>query len=414
MQSPRPVILHDEIKDIPVPAAAALAHRAVSRALDLLPHADTHPWPHRAHKIATQLLDRLARVANGAEHDASMYMLGQAVFAEAQSILESLPSGTSRRVAWLCVLDAMAAGGMAASSVCSWCHSITWRIEPRSEGRKAERIVANANWNDFRKIRLAFEADALTDRTPLDPGSLGSLWPKGPHDWSRFSWADVDAQNAERDRQYEEGRSALIQLLPRSDALPADLRDALDRTAHSRGGGWRHAFAGPDEEAFAKAPAAVRRPTCPITEQLLAFYRTHRWGALFIPPGELEGSLCIIPPNTMNAQRATMFAWDSALDCFDPEAIAEINRYAESIGTEPSARPAPCTKRDVIVFAQVQASPDAFFVVTAGPAAGKVFYFDHETGINFDQPVADTIAGWIDAIADPNNEHDWLWLAEID
>lgn len=95
------------------------------------------------------------------------------------------------------------------------------------------------------------------------------------------------------------------------------------------------------------------------------------------------------------AERSQMFERDSALESFDPEGVE-------------NAKPAPCSKRDILVFAKVNASPDAFFVVTKGPAAGKVFFFDHETGIDFDDPIADSLVGWIDALVDPEREWDWM------
>lgn len=413
MKSPRPVIFDDEIRELPDRAGAALAHRAISRVLDILPHTGAEPWPPEAIELKDRLLKQLEQIAVTGDLGPSTFVLGHAGFKESQRILDLLPSCSHCRVAWLCIQAGMTASGMGARSAFQWCHSLVWYIEPRSQSKKAERVVKNANWDDFKKVRLEFEAGELAEETEIHPDSLGPLWPNGPHDWSQYKWRDTETRISGQNEQREEERRAILASLAyRSDALPSDIRDAIDRAAEAEEEGWRHAFFPAGVTPSRKWPAALRKPATPVTKQLHDFYLVHAWGGFFIPKGEVVAPLWIISPDTMTAQKKCMLEWDSALDCFDPEAIEEANRYSESIGMEPDAKLVPCSKRDLLVFAQVHESPDAFFVVTKGPAAGNIYFFDHETGIDFDTPVADSLAGWIEAIADPEHEFDWEWLEE--
>lgn len=410
MKSPRPIIFNEEIRELPDRAGAALAYRAIARTMEILPFTGSERWPDEAIELADRLTRQLDAIARGAEFPPHSFVLGHDGYKASQAILDQFKGGSHSRVAWLCVQAGMTASGIGAQDAFGWCKSLVWYISPRTESKKAERIVANANWDDFCKLRLMLEVGELTDQTPVLPDSLGPLWPKGPHDWAQFAWCDSETMDEIESKQATGGQEILDSLVPHNENLNADVRDALDRTATARGDGWRHAFTVHDEAPTRKWPAALRNPASPIAEQLLAFYRFHGWGALFIPPGHREGLLWIVPAEVMNAQRAEMLQWDSALDCFDPKAIEEANRYSESIGMEPDARLAPCSKRDLLVFAKVHASPNAFFIVTKGSEAGKVFFFDHETGIDFDDPIAESLAGWIDALGNP--ERDWDWLSE--
>lgn len=410
MKSPRPVIFNKEIRDLPDRSGAALAYRTIARTLDILPHTGAEPWPREATELADRLMQQLYTIACGGDFPPNSFVLGYDGYKTSQAILEQFNGGSHNRVAWLCVQAGMTASGMGAQAAYGWSDSLVWYITPRSESKKAERVVKNANWNDFRKLRLAFETGELIDETPVPPDDLGPLWPDGAHDWTRYKWQGIAAMNEAESKESITRHDTLEKLGPPSRELAVAVRDALDRTAATRGDGWRHAFTVSEEKPTRKWPAALRKPTSLITEELLAFYRIHDQGELFISPGQREGSVWIIPAETINTRRAKLLEWGSALDCFDPEAIKDANRYSESIGGEPSAMLAPCSKRDLLVFACVNASPDAFFVVTKGPQAGKVFFFDHETGIDFDDPIAESLAGWIDALGDP--DRDWEWLSE--
>lgn len=410
-------MLNVEVEDLPAHAGAALSYRALSRMLDIKPHLGTEPWPEEANSLLIRVMERLKHIATTAELDENTYVLGQEGFKECERILDRFEGGTYNRFCWLCVYYAMTVSGSGGQSTSGACDSLMWNITPKTESRKATRIVKNANWDDFKRIRLAFEAGELTPETSLPPDDLGPLWPKGPHDWSRYTWKDLEAEKAaceKADQEHkEQQRQILESLASRSDSLCPSVRNAIDRiTPEDRS--IRHSFIPIADKPSSKWPAALRKPRSQFVQQLHDFYLTHAWGGFFIPTGELAAPLWIISPDAMVKQKKEMLEWESALDCFDPEAIEEANRYSESIGMEPDAKLAPCSKRDLLLFAQVHESPDAFIVVTKGPVAGKVFFFDHETGIDFQLPIADSLAGWIEAIADPEHEFDWEWLEEED
>ncbi len=101
MRSPAPVILFDESKDLPFRACAALAHRAVTRAFEILPHADPVPLPEEAAGTVRTLLDLLSRIAAGSIGESALYLhLAQKpLVARIDRILKQLPGGTPRRVA---------------------------------------------------------------------------------------------------------------------------------------------------------------------------------------------------------------------------------------------------------------------------------------------------------------------------
>jgi len=414
-------MFNTEVQDLPDHAGAAMSYRAIARVLDILPHTGAEPWPPEAQSLMNRVIERLEYIATTTDLGESSFILGHEGFKESQRIMDLFGGKSYNHLAWLCVQTAMTASGSGGQSAYRWCHGLAWNITPKSDSRKATRIVENANWDDFEKIRLAFEAGELTADTPLPPNDLGPLWPKGPHDWGSFKWKDLEAEKAASEKAYQEHQNhqeqqqkILESLAPRSDTLNQATRDAIDRISEPNNEHYRHAFFPQGDNPSRKWPAALRKPTTPVTQQLHDFYLVHAWGGFFIPHGELMAPLWIISPDAMAMQKRSMLEWDSALDGFDPEAIEEANRYAKSIGMVPGARLAPCSKRDLLVFAQVHESPDAFFVVTKGRAAGQIFFFDHETGIDFDTPVADSLAGWIEAIADPQHEFDWEWLEEED
>jgi len=407
-------MLNVEVEDLPAHAGAALSYRALLRMCDIMPHIGAEPWPEEATRLLNRVMDQLKHIATTAELGENAYVLGKEGFKECKRILDRFEGGTYNRFCWLCVYYAMTVSGSGAQSTCGACHGLAWNITPKSDSRKATRIVKNANWDDFKKIRLAFEAGELTSNTPLPPDDLGPLWPKGPHDWSKFTWVDHEAEQAALEKAHTEQQQQILEsLASRSESLSAAVRDSIDRITPTEDT-FRHAFIPVRDKPSRKWPTALRKPNSPFVQQLHEFYLTHAWGGFFIPKGELMAPLWIISPDAMAMQKNKMLEWDSALDCFDPSAIAEANRYAESIGMQPDAKIAPCSKRDLLVFAQVHESPDAFFVVTKGSQAGKVFFFDHETGIDFDVPIADSLSGWIDAIGDPNHEMDWQWFEEDD
>ncbi len=410
-------MLNVEVEDLLAHAGAALSYRALSRMCDIMPHIGAEPWPEEATLLLNRVMDQLKHIASTAELGENVYVLGTEGFKECKRILDRFEGGTYNRFCWLCVYYAMTVCGSGGQSTCGACDMLMWNITPKSDSRKATRIVKDANWEDFKKIRLAFESGELTSDTPLPPDDLGPLWPNGPHDWSKYKWKDLEAEQAayeiaDQERK-EQQRQILESLASRSDSLCTSVRDAIDRITPNDDA-YRHAFIPIADKPSRKWPAALRKPKTPFVQQLHDFYLTHAWGGFFIPKGELEAPLWIISPDAMAKHKKEMLEWDSALDCFDPEAIEEANRYAESIGMEPDAKLAPCSKRDLLLFAQVHESPDAFFVITKGSQAGKVFFFDHETGIDFDLPIADSLPGWIDAIADADLEIDWEWLEEED
>ena len=242
MKSPRPVIFNDEIRDLPDRAGAALAYRAIARTLDILPHTGAEPWPREATELADRLMQQLYAIACGGDFPPNSFVLGYDGYKTSQAILEQFNGGSHNRVAWLCVQDGMTASGMGAQAAYGWSVSLVWNISPRSESKKAERVVKNANWNDFRQLRLAFEEGELTDETPVPPDNLGPLWPDGTHDWTRYNWQDAAAMNEAHSKQTKNRHDALEKLEPRSKELAVAVRDALDRTADSRGDGWCHAF----------------------------------------------------------------------------------------------------------------------------------------------------------------------------
>lgn len=411
-------MFNDEVRDLPDHAGAAMSYRAIARMLDILPHTGAEPWPPDATSLMNRVIERLEHIARTTELGENAYVLGQEGFNECQSVLAQFEGGTYNRFGWLCIYYAMTVSGSGGQSACGACKGLVWNITPKTESRIATRIVENANWDDFKQIRLAYEAGELTADTPLPPDDLGPLWPKGPHDWGSFKWKHLEAEKAASEKAYQEhqerGRKIIEGLVPRSDALSTDVRDAIDRITPSDHDRYRHAFIALGDKVSGKWPGSLEKPTTSVTQQLHDFYLVHAWGGFFIPKGEPMAPLWMISPDAMSVQKKCMLEWDSALDCFDPEAVEDANRYAKSIGSEPNAKLAPCSKRDLLVFAQVHESPDAFFVVTKGSAAGMIYFFDHETGIDFDTPVADSLAGWIDTIADPNSEFSWHWLEDDD
>ncbi len=285
---------------------------------------------------------------------------------------------------------------------------MTWDIKPIGRRKKAKRIIEHATFDDFKQVRLAFEEGTIGPDTPVPIENLGPIWPAGVHDWSRYRWALYDS-NAGTESIPDEDPTILV---PPSESLPASLIAALGLSDQSPPAHpWSHGFM-PPSKSRKGWPKALREPTTPLTTELASFHQHHCGAHLFIPPGTSKGLLRMIAPAEMNNTREHMLEWESAHDCFDRESIKEANRYSISLGFEPNARIAPCKPRDLLVFACVDASPDTFFVVTNGPAAGKVFFFDHETGIDFDHPIADTLPGWASALREPNNDYFWPWLEE--
>lgn len=418
MESTRPVMLNDEVRDLPDHAGAAMSRRALARMLEILPHTGADPWPQEATCLMTRLVAELETIATTTDLGPSTFVLGHKGYKESQRILKLFENEPYSHVAWLCVQAAMTASGSGAQSTSGWCAHLTWDITPKQKSQKAKRIVESANWDDFKKVRLAYESGKLTDSTPLDPDDLGPLWPKGPHDWSEFTWKDLEAEQLELEREsreYEEQQELRQQILEsltvRNECLTQSVRDAIDSISDLYIEKFRHAFIGIGDQPSKKWPAAIRKPTTPFLNDLREFYLVHAWGGFFIPKDQHEAALWIIPPADLSKQKKCMLEWDCALDCFDPEAIETANQISKSNGWDSDAKIAPCSKRDLIVFAQVHESPDAFFVVTKGPAAGQIFYFDHETGIDFDEPVADSLASWVRAIGD--SSHDWPWLEDM-
>jgi len=414
VKSTRPIILNDEVRELPDHAGAAMSNRAIARMLDILPHTGAERWPHEATELMNRLVAQLEIIATTTDLGPSAFVLGHNGYKESQQILEVFEGGSYNRVAWLCVQAAMTASGSGGQSSYSWCAHLTWDITPKPDSRQATRIVENANWDDFKQIRLAYESGELTDSTPIHPDDLGPLWPKGPADWSGFEWKDLEAERLEQERatkEHEELRERVLgSLVARSELLKQPIIDAIDNISRFHGGKYRQGFWAEAEQPTQKWPAALRHPSSPFLQDLQDLFSVHEWGGLLILEGQLDASVWFVAPTDMSAAKKMLLEWDSALDCFDPEAIEETNRISESNGWEADAKLAPCSKRDFLVFATVHESPDSFLVVTKGSVAGKVFYFDHETGIDFDQPIADSLAGWIHTIADPS--HDWLWFEE--
>ena len=409
-------MLNDEVRDLPDHAGAAMSYRSIARMLDILPHTGAEPWPHEATELMNRLVAQLEIIATTTDLGSSTFVLGHNGHKESQQILEIFEGGSYNRVAWLCVQAAMTASGSGGQSAYSWCARLTWDITPKPESRRATRIIENANWDDFKQIRLAYETGELNVSTPIHPDDLGPLWPKGPQDWSEFTWKDLEAERLEyerAEREHQEQRQQIFErFVVRSESLQKPIRDAIDRISELHEAKCRHAFFDEGDQPSKKWPAALRKPGSPFLHELHEFYLVHAWGGFFIPQDQKDAALWIGSPEDMSPLKKSVLEWDSALDCFDPEAIEEANRISVSNGWEPDAKLAPCSKRDFLVFAMVHESPDAFLVVTKGSAAGQIFYFDHETGIDFDDPVADSLAGWIHAIADCSK--DWLWLEDMD
>lgn len=416
VKSPEPTILHEEADGLPFRACAALAHRAIERAMQIVSVADPGRIPDDGVRLVEEFQGMLARAAIAPpEVTDPAEIVPVAVYGKLNRVLEGIEASTPGRVAFLAAHSATAVTGRSASSAISWCRQLTWDIEPKKAAKRAERVVEHATFEDFRRVRLAYEAGELAASTPVPIESLGPLWPEGEPDWSRCRWRPL-ADRSEADESTPTGPA--WEPVPPSGGLDPELAAAIKRAA----GPYasldadgkelaRHTLTSqylPPPRSRRRWPAALRSPKLRITQDLADLHALHRVVALFVPAVEdPQHALVLLDPATMAAERREMLEWDSARDHFDADSVAEINRYTEATGGEPSFEIAPCRPKDLLVFAGFAASPDRFMVVTRGPAAGSVYFFDHETGIDFATPVARSLAGMIRAIADDPG----AWLA---
>ena len=58
----------------------------------------------------------------------------------------------------------------------------------------------------------------------------------------------------------------------------------------------------------------------------------------------------------------------------------------------------PYAFKDVLIFAQLNFSPDCWFTVLSGPMSGKVFWWNHESDADLARPWAQDIRGWAERV----------------
>lgn len=386
MRSPKPVILNDEINPLPWRAKAALALRALQRIEPVVKHADPGKIPEHHMALMKATLENLGRAAVAPPESRLADALPGKTAVELEKGYQQLEPGSVARVTGIAYSHA--ASGDFSGAISSAAHT-GWDIVPKADQKRTLRAIEYANWEDFRIVRLAFEAGKLSETTAAPPEMFGPLWPDGEPEWSHLSWRRPGAPEP------EPGVGLEFHPVELDAELPAELRSALDVGVMTvqlfeddvmvGAVKLRHIF-GPPPPSL--GPLAVHRAAPePALRQLAALYDRHGAGILFAADDGQPDGLWLISPSHMELERAQMFQWDCLYDLFDPESLADNNRYSEGLGF--GSIPAPqCEPQDLLPFAGMLYSPDRYFVVVRGPLAGQIFFFDHETGVDFETPVA--------------------------
>lgn len=411
MKSPRPTILNSEITRIPQPGAAALGCRAIQRSLCICRALQPPSWTPEADHFAVNTMQWLQTAAEELQADPET----ETKLRRQSKVLNSkMPCMSIARLAYLVSDYALGLTGMSASRAMSTCASISWNIKDKNRQKYIDRLIRNLSYDEFRTIRIAFELGSLKSTTPVKPESLGPIWPDGEPDWKSFRWETEKESASGLGYQFQFKQKNQISC---SNRMPLEIQEALDATVTDspRGLALSHAYAPPDRKGW---PVALQRAETLTVRQLAAFYSEHAGAELFVPAAlngtplarrfatdcgsviaDAIGSMSLIPPKIMSIHRRVMLDIDIIYDQFDPEYIDEENRRYVSRGEDPGESLPPFRKRDMLVFATQSFTPDMYFVVTAGPVAGNIYFSDHETGIDFSEPFATSLVDWLLRVA---------------
>ncbi|MCH7790971.1 MAG: hypothetical protein IID31_01655 [Planctomycetes bacterium] len=391
----------DELNQLPSNAKLALSARCVRRVLPLVEIG----WP----EVPSEDLETLDTLADLLERASSESVKLRRYANQVSQILLRCPVSPAR-TALLAIADAAYGKPKLVDSVVSWTSNMAPQMKEADSQFAAEDEVMLAIWSDYEMLQAKSEAEGWTDKTPVRSHVFGPLWEGGEPCW-------MLAARPEYVRAIEEDTGPLVPVcdIPRvSLDLPKPVREALTLQRRDRECGRSHTFRTPAASG-AIEEALSGCGDCRTVRELREFYVCHNGAELFTSADEQAWPLGIdiLPVEWLAAELNRMLHWHCTRCWFDQRVVDEENAYSRKISSDSSSgsggddlRLARFTEHDIVVFAAQRLGADRWFCVTYGPLAGKILYFDHETG-ELDLVFADSLEAFFIRLREYVEDDDW-------
>lgn len=181
-----PVILNDELKQIPVRGLAVIAHRAIERGTQILTLAHGTNLPKIHTKMVDQLLTMLSDVAIfDGDSDKHTEILPWNLLKDYDAPLATLKFGSPERCLFLAAQEAARLNYRKVSGSLSFAAMVG--DGDGAKWAKLQRMAESANYLDFRFVQsLIRESNQPTDQV-IAIGQLGALWPNGEPQWTTYN-----------------------------------------------------------------------------------------------------------------------------------------------------------------------------------------------------------------------------------